>query len=469
MDEFTLDAFVNRDEPIPVINLNVSGNDAPTTASSDSDSKRTRLKKAVSGSNLKNKLQHVTGSSSGTESGHSLQDRLFAKILQQVVPADDPGDEGEDITDIRSTRYINRPGFSLPLMTNNFRRFNARVGVAFVFQNRLIRLFTWRTPSQTLSFLMIYTFVCLNPYLLPLIPLVLTLFFLLVPAYLSRHPPPPTSNPSYSISGPPIAPARTIRPASEMSKDFFRNMRDLQNIMDDFSTVHDYLIAVITPYTNFSNEPFSSALFLFLFAATCLLFIVSHLLPWRFIALILGWTAIAFGHPAIQAAFFQSVYKDHVFPASSTAQSWLDAWIASDVVLDAPPEMREVEIFELQRRVGSLSVSDFSPNDDYESWIFSPIAWEPLAPGRIAGERVKGTRFFEDVQPPGGWEWESKKWELDLGAKEWVEERIVSGVEVEVEGERWVYDIEGEWRRRRWVRTVRRKVYGNRDREADKG
>ena len=131
--------------------------------------------------------------------------------------------------------------------------------------------------------------------------------------------------------------------------------------------------------------------------------------------------------------------------------------------------MREVEIFELQRRVGSLSVSDFSPNDDYESWIFSPIAWEPLAPGRIAGERVKGTRFFEDVQPPGGWEWESKKWELDLGAKEWVEERIVSGVEVEVEGERWVYDIEGEWRRRRWVRTVRRKVYGNRDREADKG
>ncbi|KAL8995160.1 MAG: hypothetical protein Q9169_005069, partial [Polycauliona sp. 2 TL-2023] len=63
----------------------------------------------------------------------------------------------------------------------------------------------------------------------------------MVPAYLVRHPaPPPTIvHSSYSINGPPLAPARTIKPAAEMSKDFFRNMRDLQNSMDDFSTVHD--------------------------------------------------------------------------------------------------------------------------------------------------------------------------------------------------------------------------------------
>ena len=86
--------------------------------------------------------------------------------------------------------------------------------------------------------------------------------------------------------------------------------------------------------------------------------------------------------------------------------------------------------------------------------------------------------------------------------REWVEERIITGVEVETEGERWVYDIRyeyedmdqdffpelestatpvkgkkkvlpsweegseadvegrgrrGEWRRRRWVRMVKRK------------
>jgi len=113
----------------------------------------------------------------------------------------------------------------------------------------------------------------------------------------------------------------------------------------------------------------------------------------------------------------------------------------------------------------------------------------------MAGKRAVGTRFFEDVRAPKGWEWSEKKWALDLWSREWVEERIITGVEVETEGERWVYDIRyegdndvvgvmdspktsskgkagvsweegedgnsmgrrGEWRRRRWVRMVKRK------------
>ena len=133
--------------------------------------------------------------------------------------------------------------------------------------------------------------------------------------------------------------------------------------------------------------------------------------------------------------------------------------------------MREVEIFELQRRKGNTKTDD----GEWESWIFSPSAWEPTAPARVASERVKGTRFFEDVAAPAGWAFSDKKWTLDLGSKEWVEQRMVGGLEVEIEGERWVYDVvdvedegegegkvkrktRGEWRRRRWVRMVRRRV-----------
>ena len=118
--------------------------------------------------------------------------------------------------------------------------------------------------------------------------------------------------------------------------------------------------------------------------------------------------------------------------------------------------------------------------------MFSPTPYDPLSPQRISGDRPKGTRFFEDVEPPKGWEWGDKKWVLDLASREWVEERMVQGVEVEIEGERWVGDLAGEeeayemkpmgkgknrdweegsgdsrmgdWRRRRWVRMVRRKV-----------
>lgn len=171
-------------------------------------------------------------------------------------------------------------------------------------------------------------------------------------------------------------------------------------------------------------------------------------------------------------------------------------WIERDIILDSAPEVREVEIFELQK----LSRG----SGEWEAWIFTPVPYDPLSMERVRGERPKGTRFFEDVTPPKGWEWSEKKWALDLWSREWVEERIITGVEVETEGERWVYDINyeygdedldelgdgsgtpskgkgkergkampsweegsdvdigesrrrGEWRRRRWVRMVKRK------------
>ena len=152
--------------------------------------------------------------------------------------------------------------------------------------------------------------------------------------------------------------------------------------------------------------------------------------------------------------------------------------MSRDIVLDAPPEIREVEVFELQRRTGGLG-------GEWEAWLFSPSPYDPLSPQRLSGDMPKGTRFFEDVVAPAGWEWADKMWVLDLGSQEWVEERLMQGVSVEVVGERWVLDlldieepmagkqkrkvkakqvIEGEgpermgqWRRRRWVRTVKRK------------
>ncbi|KAI4120272.1 MAG: hypothetical protein LQ338_007137 [Usnochroma carphineum] len=473
MDEYTADAFVNRDEPVPV--LAFTGTGSPST---DPESKRSRLKESLSNSKLKEKIQD--GANSRSETGFSLQDRLLTKLLQQVIPSENIERVLDLPPDKRSSKYIGRPGFSIPLMTNNFRRFNSRIGIVFVFQTRLIRLLTWRNPTHTLSLLAVCTFVCLNPYLLAVLPFASALLFIMVPAYLVRHPPPPPTishNTTYSLNGPPLAPPRTIRPAAEMSKDFFRNMRDLQNSMDDFSTLHDTILRIITPPTNFSNEALSSTVFLFLFVTTCALFIAPHLLPWRLLSLILCWISIALGHPRVQQFILEN-RESHLRPPSQKAQSLLSAWISRDIILDSPPEAREVEIFELQRR----------RKGEWESWLFSPNPYDPLSPQRIAGERPKGTRFFEDVEAPRGWEWGDKKWVLDLGSREWVEERMVQRVEVEVEGERWVTDLVaedeasgnsgslktaktvgpgwaegngrepvGEWRRRRWIRMVRRK------------
>lgn len=49
----------------------------------------------------------------------------YFRILEQIVPEDELDDVLEE-ADERSSKYTHRPSFSLPLMTNNFRRFNAR-------------------------------------------------------------------------------------------------------------------------------------------------------------------------------------------------------------------------------------------------------------------------------------------------------------------------------------------------------
>jgi hypothetical protein len=327
----------------------------------------------------------------------------------------------------------------------------------------------------------------------------------MVPAFLIRHPPPATLLPSdldlYQLDGPALAPAQKIKPAPELSKDFFRNMRDLQNCMDDFSILHDEVLKRLTPPTNFSNEALSSTLFTTLFLTSLLLFVSAHLIPWRFVFLLGGWSAISVNHPRIQALLDTPAHNEQLATQEKEMTSQFNAFSTADTILDPEPEKREVEIFELQHR-------DSYPSDaEWESWVFTPSPYDPLSPAMIAGDRPKGTRFFEDVQPPKGWLWADKKWTLDLLSREWVEERCITGVEVEMEGERWVTDIRyeegdeesifstssksgknpakekghvqgrsleknrivtweegigkhklGEWRRRRWVRFVERVV-----------
>ena len=503
----------------------------------------------------------------------SIQDRLVEKLLQHVIPdessEDDEAAENAGLGGAAASASLDaddilasRPGFNLTTMSNNFRRFNARIGVVFRFQVRMIRLFRWRKSSHTLSFLAVYTFVCLDPYLIVLLPLAGLLLGVLIPSFMARHPPlvpqhhhrggsqtlqvqqqcsaaAAAASMEYSPRGPPLAPAKTVKPVKELSRDFFRNMRDLQNSMEDFSMAHDSVIALLVPMTNFSDEALSSCVFLGLLASFLLLSIAAHLIPWKFAALIGGWAAVLSGHPVakrmIAAATMSNRKSGRDLPSSSPgkqlgtgakkveqAQSALTAWARSDIVLDVAPETREVEIFELQRRVPSaapVEQSSASPcpstpetaTDEWEPFVFTSSPYDPLSAIRLSGSRPRGTRFFEDVQPPEGWEWSEKKWTLDLWSRDWVEERIITAVEVETEGERWVYDMvssfdakggngdpvvdygrerekekagekvasgtsfrsweegvseegvgrRGGWRRRRWVRLVKRRGFGS--------
>ena len=479
MDDYSTDTFANQEPPPPL--LTVTYDDVDTDDSDSSrvsrGSRRSRIKRSIPGTRLKEKAQGLHAATSErisqSPSGKpSLQDRLFNKLLEQVIPTEELEDaERESKIDRRSSEYVSRPAFSLGTMSNNFRRFNARIGIVFVFQNRMIRLFTWKTTTHTVSFLAAYTFVCLDPYLLIVLPLAVALLFIMVPAFIARHPPPPQPTTShtkadlvtnYSYSGPPIAPARTIKPAAETSKDFFRNMRDLQNSMADFSNLHDTLVQYVAPATNFSDEVFSSLVFVYLSILTTALFISAHLLPFRAISLLGGWALIISCHPVVQvwlikqhkkierkAAEYSDQLKDpriskDVKPnlyglpipnnaTTRTIQSTITSM--SEITLSSAPETAEVEVFELQHRpllpIGS-TLSRTASALEWQTHLYTPNPYDPLSPNRISGSRPKGSRFFEDVQPPEGWQWHTPKWELDLEVGEWVSDRLIVGVEYDV-------------------------------------
>ncbi|KAH7003461.1 integral peroxisomal membrane peroxin-domain-containing protein [Fusarium venenatum] len=447
-----------------------------------------------SGSETPSQKTGLRGGFAAIRQKANIQDRLVEKLLQQVIPTDD--DDQNDVQfvgDEQTPTQTERPNFNITTMSFNFRRFNARIGVVFKFQARVERILSWKQASHTISLLAVYSFVCLDPYLIFVLPIAILLLGVFIPSFMARHPAPPKGtlsseqNVGYSPQGPPLAPAATVKPVKELSKDFFRNMRDLQNCMDDFSRGHDQVVSLLVPVTNFSNEALSSTLFLFLTVSGIAMTVSAHLLPWRIIFLVGGWAIVGMGHPYV-ARLLAAAHREHLQPQGAKAQYWLENWTNSDIILDTSPETREVEIFELQRKT--------SGGGEWEPWLFCPSPYDPLSQPRIAGERPRGSRFFEDVMPPEAWEWSEKKWALDLWSREWVEERIITGVEVETEGERWVYDIwderdertgvvdlpvndkgkqkatpmpsweenedgsgrRGNWRRRRWVRLVKRKA-----------
>ena len=285
----------------------------------------------------------------------SIQERVFTRMLQTVLPSGDDDFNGDD----NDPMYAERPAFSLTIMSQNFRRFNSRIGIVFVLQHQVMRLLSWKTPSHTLSLGLVWTFVCLDPYLVFALPPAASLLFLMVPSFIARHP--PAANSVYTASGPAIAPAPEVRAVSEISREFFRNLRELQNTMDDFTRLHDGAVAAIGPATNFSDEKLSSAVFLALLAASLAMFVGAHLLPWRLVFLAAGWAALACAHPSAQRALVE-LHEAQLRPRERLAAAVADSWIHRDITLSQTPETREVEVFELQRRR--------SAEGEFEPWVF---------------------------------------------------------------------------------------------------
>ncbi|KAK9468731.1 Peroxin/Dysferlin domain-containing protein [Lipomyces arxii] len=382
-----------------------------------------------------------------------ITDKLLERLFAAALPSTDPGPMSKSVSD-RIQGQKNKPPFSVPVMARNFSRLNARVGVVFAFQYKVIRILAWSDPTHTFSVLAVYSFLCLYPHLFILLPVAAIVLGIMVPAYVTRHPPAPSPLPAFPVpaDGPPLAAPVELKPVPELSRDFLMNMRDIQNTMDDFARAYDKIVGAFTRPTNFNDEAYSSAVYVTLVAFSAIALVVSAFVPWKLIFLVSGWLVVSVGHPKTRRVM-KSSHDIYMSPHEKKLASLFENLVKSDIVLDQPPETRTVEIFELQRQKNTEL-------DEWDDWVFSCSPYEPLNTDRISHRRPLGVSFIDEVLPPVGWKFTAESgWKLDLRPHEWVANRSVVAVEVD-SNSKWVYDKpdlhRGEWRRRRWVRLCER-------------
>ncbi|KJZ75348.1 hypothetical protein HIM_05274 [Hirsutella minnesotensis 3608] len=425
----------------------------------------------------------LRGSLAALREKANVQDRLVEKLLQRVVSQDDIEDyltHGDPSIQPGSSTPLSSkgPDLNLTAMANNFRQFNSRVGFLSAAADTAAYVYTWDTPTYTLSVLAVYSFICLSPQFLPALPITLALYGIFVPCYVARFPGASrggralVDKTDFAMQGPPLAPPKAPSPAKELSKQFVRNIRVVQNSMGAYTLAYDSVVDNLTPIANFSNLALSSNIFLLLIAGNILIAIAASLVSWRLIFLVGGWLLALTGNPwvleQLQLASEHEVAKQFWYQNNARVVQ-LRHLITQDTVQDLAPETRLVEVFELQR---------VSQNGAWEAISFSPTPHDPMSSGRMTGKHPYGATASSEILPPRGWAWSDSNWELDRFNHDWVNERMIVNVHVETQGEHWVYDqggqissdyeymglrgveevgnARGPWRRRRWVRNVRR-------------
>lgn len=369
--------------------------------------------------------------------------KLAERLLEKIAASYMPTFENNLALSQRLERQKTRPPFSFLTSSDNFKAMTSRMGVLHHTYYTAVELITWKHPSATLSFLSVYSWSCLNPRLLAVLPMLIVYMGILVPAYCVQHPPEPTSLESNPVvpGGPPLRDPFSTKPVPEMSDEFFLNVIDTQNLMGEYVVIYDFVAHVLDLHFLFADESHTTAVCICFLAGSIFIYCISGLLkflPWRHIFMVLGWT-IFLAKFIIQSNVFDT-YSSTYKPKVEQAASKLRELEQKEFSIDFALETREAEIFEYQSFNRRLNVWNTA---GYVSSYHGVESQEPVP--------------LHAIQPPFEWEYVPQtSWRVDLSPDQWVVDHYLSSLTIVDSDEKWVYDKGHLWRRRRWFRPCRR-------------
>lgn len=183
-------------------------------------------------------------------------------LLSSAIPAaaleggaELPANPRQKLDPEKYTLLSTKDPLSLPIMTNNFKRFVSKVGPVFWVQDRVEEIFTWKRGwKTTCTWMAIYTFICFYPKFIFLTP-----HAALIAIILATYPYPPSGQP-FSINASRESTADTLpQSATEGSIPWQANLQAIQNLMgavsDAFTAAEPHVHHLILSPAHFKDTP----------------------------------------------------------------------------------------------------------------------------------------------------------------------------------------------------------------------
>ncbi|VEU21171.1 DEKNAAC102043 [Brettanomyces naardenensis] len=112
-------------------------------------------------------------------------DRLINKVVGKISAAQ----EREKLkSKLNDTRRAEQPRLSVTQLAVNFKSLSYRLNGFFDFQKQVISVLSWDSTWKTISFLLLYTWGCMYPFMFLVYPLVVVCCGILIPNYVDKHP-----------------------------------------------------------------------------------------------------------------------------------------------------------------------------------------------------------------------------------------------------------------------------------------
>jgi hypothetical protein len=240
--------------------------------------------------------------------GTTMVDKLMDRLVTSSLPT---VSFNTSDADWRAQNLKGQPPFSINLMTKNFRKMTARTGIVFEIIYTFLEITSWKDPVFTTAVLAIYSYVVLNPRLVPIVPILILLSHIMVPSYMYRHPPDSTFiKPINPIPAEGSALADPVIPKAvpELSREFFYNVVDTQNFMVLYIDAFDLALEFLRRFAFFeSDECTSSLVFSVLLGSSVAIYLLTPLIiqytPWKLVFLSVGWGLAGIAHPRFREQF----------------------------------------------------------------------------------------------------------------------------------------------------------------------